>query len=210
MTRTLVVGLTGGIGAGKSAALDRFAELGAVVVDSDDVAHEVVAAGTPGLAAVVAQFGRDVLAADGTLDRARMAGVVFVDADARAALEAIVHPRVRAEVRRRIAAAPPGSIVVNAVPLLTEAALAGDYDRVVVVEAPIEARIARLAASRGMSQEAALRRIGAQASDEQRRSVAWRVIVNDRTLDTLRAQVDDVWDALLAEAECRERDPADG
>ena len=202
MTRTLVVGLTGGIGAGKSAALDRFTELGAVVVDSDDVAREVVAAGTPGLAEVASRFGPDMLAADGTLDRARLAGVVFADADARAALEGIVHPRVRAEVRRRVAAAPAGSIVVNAVPLLAEAELAGDYDRVVVVEAPVEARIARLVVSRGMSREEAFQRIGVQASDEQRRAVAWRVIVNDGTLDTLRAQVDDVWRALLAEAGC--------
>ena len=210
MTRTLIVGLTGGIGAGKSAALDRFAELGAMVVDSDDIAHEVVAAGTPGLAEVAARFGPDMLAADGTLDRGRLAAVVFADADARAALEAIVHPRVRTEVRRRVAAAPAGSIVVNAVPLLAEADLAGDYDRVVVVEAPIEARIARLAASRGMSRDEAARRIAAQASDEQRRAIAWRVIVNDGTLDALRAQVDDVWGALLADAERRADPPTDG
>jgi dephospho-CoA kinase len=205
----LVVGLTGGIGAGKSAALDRFTELGAVVVDSDDVAREVVAAGTPGLAEVASRFGPDMLAADGTLDRARLAGVVFADADARAALEGIVHPRVRAEVRRRVAAAPAGSIVVNAVPLLAEAGLAGDYDLVVVIEAPVEARIARLAATRGMTRGEALQRIEAQADDVQRRSVAWRVIVNDTTLDALRARVDGVWRELVAHRDLAHRDLAD-
>jgi dephospho-CoA kinase len=196
--RALVVGLTGGIGAGKSAALDRFGELGALVLDSDTIARAVVAAGTPGLAEVAARFGEGVLAADGTLDRARLAEIVFANADARVALETIVHPRVRAEVRKQVAAAPAGSVVVNAVPLLVEAGLSDDYDRVVVVEAPAEARIARLAATRGMSREEALRRIDAQASDVQRRAVAWRVIVNDTTLSALRAQVDDVWRELLA------------
>jgi dephospho-CoA kinase len=205
VARTLTVGLTGGIGAGKSAALDRFGELGAVVIDSDEVARDVVALGTPGLVEVTSRFGRGVLGADGTLDRARLADVVFADAEARAALEAIVHPRVRAEVRRRIAAAPAGSIVVNAVPLLVEVGLAGDYDLVVVVEAPIEVRIARLAATRGMTRGEALRRIEAQADDGQRRSVAWRVIVNDTTLDALRAQVDDVWRALIVHRDLVDR-----
>lgn len=209
VTRTLAVGLTGGIGAGKSAAADRFAELGAVVVDSDEIAREVVAAGTPGFAEVAARFGSEVLAADGTLDRVTLAAVVFADADARTALEAIVHPRVRAEVRRRVAAAPAGSIVINAVPLLVEAGLAGDYDRVVVVAAPADVRIARLAATRGMSRDEALRRIEAQASDEQRRAVAWRVIVNDGTLAALHSQVDEVWAALLADAGRRADRPTD-
>jgi len=199
VTGVLMVGLTGGIGAGKSAVLERFRELGAVVIDSDDVAHEVVAVGTSGLAEVSARFGPEVLSLDGSLDRARLASIVFSDPDARADLEAIVHPRVRAEVRRRVAAAAGNAVVVNAVPLLVEAGLAPDYDRVVVVEAPVDVRVARLAASRGMSRVEALARVGAQASDEERRAVAWRVIVNDGSIEVLQAQVDGVWRALSRE-----------
>lgn len=194
----LVVGLTGGIGAGKSAALERFRELGAVVVDSDDVAREVVAPGTPGLAAVVARFGPSVLRDDGTLDRAALASLVFSDDVARTDLEAITHPLVRAEVRRRVSAASSDSIVVNAVPLLVETGVAGEYDRVVVLEAPVELRVRRLARSRGMSRDEALARVAAQASDDERRAVAWRVIVNDGSLEALRAAVDEVWAELKA------------
>ncbi len=192
----LVVGLTGGIGSGKSAALERFRELGAVVIDSDDVAREVVAPGTPGLASIIERFGPSVLRDDGTLDRAALASVVFADDAARADLEAITHPLVRAEVRRRVSAAPSDSIVVNAAPLLVETGIAGEYDRVVVMEAPAEQRVLRLARSRGMSREEALARMAAQASDDERRAVAWRVIANDRTLDELRAAVDVVWAEL--------------
>jgi dephospho-CoA kinase len=194
----LVVGLTGGIGAGKSAALERFRELGAVVVDSDDVAREVVAPGTPGLAAVVARFGPSVLRDDGTLDRAALASLVFSDDAARRDLEAITHPLVRAEVRRRVSAASSDSIVVNAVPLLVETGVAGEYDRVVVLEAPVELRVRRLARSRGMSRDEALARMAAQASDDERRPVAWRVIVNDGSLDDLRIAIDQVWAELKA------------
>lgn len=194
--RALTVGLTGGIGAGKSAVLDRFRALGALTIDSDEVARDVVEPGTEGLREIVAAFGPDVLTTAGTLDRARLGSVVFADAEARARLEAIVHPLVRAEVRRRFARAPADAIVVNAVPLLVEAGLVGEYDRIVVVEAPIEVRIARLVASRGMSRTDAMSRIAAQANEEQRRSVAWRVIENDGTLDQLRQQVDDIWAQL--------------
>jgi dephospho-CoA kinase len=191
-----VVGLTGGIGSGKSAALERFRELGAVVIDSDDVAREVVAPGTDGLAAVLARFGPSVVRVDGTLDRPMLASIVFSDDAARADLEAITHPLVRAEVRRRVSAAPSDSIVVNAVPLLVETGIAGEYDRVVVVESPEEQRVSRLVRSRGMSREEALARMAAQASDDARRAVAWRVIVNDGSLDDLRSAVDEVWAAL--------------
>ena len=194
----LVVGLTGGIGVGKSAALERFHELGAVAIDSDDVAREVVAPGTPGLAAVVARFGPSVLRDDGTLDRAALASLVFSDDVARTDLEAITHPLVRAEVRRRVSAASSDSIVVNAVPLLVETGVAGEYDRVVVLEAPVELRVRRLARSRGMSRDEALARVAAQASDDERRAVAWRVIVNDGSLEALRAAVDEVWAELKA------------
>jgi dephospho-CoA kinase len=192
----LVVGLTGGIGAGKSAALERFRELGAVVIDSDDVAREVVAPGTEGFAAVVARFGPSVVRVDGTLDRPMIASFVFSDDAARADLESITHPLVRAEVRRRVSAAPSDSIVVNAVPLLVETGIGGQYDRVVVVEAPTEQRVLRLARSRGMSRDEALARMAAQASDDERRAVAWRVIVNDGSLESLRDAVDEVWAAV--------------
>lgn len=196
----LVVGLTGGIGSGKSAALERFRELGAVVIDSDDVAREVVAPDTDGLAAVLARFGPAVVRVDGTLDRPMLASIVFSDAAARADLEAITHPLVRAEVRRRVSAASSDSIVVNAVPLLVETKIAGEYDRVVVVEAPVEQRVLRLARSRGMGREEALARMAAQASDDERRAVAWRVIVNDGSLADLRSAVDNVWAELESSA----------
>ena len=195
----LTVALTGGIAAGKSAVLERFRELGAVVIDSDVVAREVVEPGTDGFAAVVERFGSAVVRTDGSLDRALLGSIVFADAGARAALEAIVHPRVRASVRRRIGELGPGTIVVNAVPLLVEAGLAADYDRVVVVEAPVEERVRRLAESRGLSREESLARVAAQVDDDRRRAVAWRVIVNDGSLDELRAKVDDVWRALVAD-----------
>jgi dephospho-CoA kinase len=157
----LTVALTGGIGAGKSAVLQRFGELGAVVIDSDDVARAVVEPGTEGFSAVVEAFGPSVIAPDGSLDRARLASIVFADAEARARLEAIVHPLVRAEVGRRVSAAASDEIVVNAVPLLVETGIAGEYDRVVVVEAPVEVRLRRLAHSRGMGRDEALARIAA-------------------------------------------------
>lgn len=196
----ILVGLTGGIGSGKSAALERFRELGAVVIDSDDVAREVVAPGTEGFAAVVARFGPSVVRVDGTLDRPMLARLVFSDDAARADLEAIVHPRVRAEVRRRASAASSGSIVVNAVPLLVETGIAGEFDKVVVIEAPVEQRVLRLSRSRGMSRDDALARMAAQTSDDARRAVAWRLIVNDASLASLRAAVDEVWTALRSGA----------
>ena len=135
----LTVGLTGGIGSGKSAVLDELVALGAVGIDADAVARDVVLPGTPGFDAVAAAFGSDVVASDGGLDRRRLAAIVFADAGARARLEAITHPLVRAETERRIAAAAPDAIVVNAVPLLAEAGLAARYDVVVAVQAPLAA-----------------------------------------------------------------------
>jgi dephospho-CoA kinase len=193
----LRVGLTGGIASGKSVALSRFAELGAVTIDSDVLARAAIAPGTQGFSDVVKRFGAGVVRADGSLDRTQLGSIVFADVAARADLEAIVHPWVRAEVRRQFAEAPDDAIVINAVPLLVEAGLAGDYDRVVVVEAPLDAQLHRLAESRGLDREQALARIAAQASAEQRHAVAWRVIVNDGTRDDLRRKVDEVWRALL-------------
>ena len=192
------IGLTGGIGSGKSTAAARFAELGALVIDADALAREVVEPGTDGLAAVVAEFGEQVLDADGRLDRPALARLVFGDEAARGRLNAIVHPRVRARAAGLIAAAPPGTVVVQDVPLLVETEQAGAYDLVVVVEAPEERRVQRLAADRGMSAEEARARMASQATDEQRRAVADVVLLNDGTPDDLRAKVDALWADRIA------------
>ena len=192
------IGLTGGIGSGKSTAAARFAELGALVIDADALAREVVEPGTDGLAAVVAEFGEQVLDADGRLDRPALARLVFGDEAARGRLNAIVHPRVRARAVELIAAAPPGTVVVQDVPLLVETEQAGAYDLVVVVEAPEERRVQRLAADRGMSAEDVRARMASQATDEQRRAVADVVLVNDGTPDDLRAKVDALWADRIA------------
>jgi dephospho-CoA kinase len=194
----LMVGLTGGIGSGKSAVAARLAAHGAVVIDADRLAREVVAAGTDGLADVVATFGPDVLASDGGLDRPALARRVFGDDAARRRLEAIVHPRVRARTAELVAAAPPDAIVVNDVPLLVEAGLAAAYEVVVVVLADEATRVARLVRERGMAEEEAYARIRAQATDEQRRAVADMVITNEGSLDDLAERVEQVWAELVA------------
>ena len=189
----LFVGLTGGIGSGKSSVAARLRDLGATVIDSDRLAREVVEPGTEGHAEVVARFGTGVLAADGSIDRAALAAKIFGDAEARKALEAIIHPRVRARTAELAMAAPPGSVVVNDVPLLVEAGLAAAYQLVIVVLAAEEARVARLVGHRGMAEAEARARIAAQATDEQRRAVADVLIVNEGSLDDLRAEVDRAW-----------------
>ena len=194
----LTVGLTGGLGSGKSAVLDELVALGAVGIDADLVARDVVLPGTPGFDAVVTAFGPGVVASDGGLDRGRLASIVFADAAKRARLEAIIHPLVRAETRRRIAAAAPDAIVVNAVPLLAETGLAGEYDVVVVVQAPLAARLDRVLSSRGMSDGDARARIAVQASDEERAAIAWWQIDNAGTLADLLVEVARLWAALLA------------
>jgi dephospho-CoA kinase len=196
----LFVGLTGGIGSGKSSVAARLAELGAVVIDSDRLAREVVEPGSDGHAEVVARFGAQILAADGSIDRAALAARVFNDAAARKTLETIIHPRVRARTAELAMAAPAGSVVVNDVPLLVEAGLAGAYQLVIVVLADEETRVRRLAATRGMAEAEARARIAAQATDEQRRAVADVVIVNDGTLTQLRQAVDDLWTGKLLPA----------
>ncbi len=191
------VGLTGGIGSGKSAVAARLAELGAVVIDSDRLAREVVAPGTDGLAEVVARFGPQVLGADGALDRPALGKVVFGDEQARRDLEAIIHPRVRARTVELAAAAPPDAVVVNDVPLLIEAGLAEQYELVVVVFADEATRLARLVRDRGMTEAEARARIGAQATDSQRRAAADVAIVNEGSLADLRAAVDEIWQTRL-------------
>jgi len=193
VTGVIRVGLTGGIGAGKTVVAGLLAGHGAVVIDADLVAREVVAPGSPGLARVVAEFGSGVLGPDGGLDRAAMAKVVFADPAARQRLNAIVHPLVVARSAELASGAPPGAVIVHDVPLLVEANLAGGYDLVVVVEAPEEVRIRRLRESRGMSEPDARARMSAQASDAQRRAVADVVIENDGDLAELATTVDQVW-----------------
>ena len=188
------IGLTGGIGSGKSTAAARFAELGATVIDADQLARQVLAPGTPGLAAVLDRFGAE-LAADGVLDRARLAGLVFADPAALADLNAIVHPLVAERTAELTEAAGPDAMVVYDVPLLVENDLSGGFQVVVVVEAPLPARLARLA-ERGMAEAEARSRIAAQASDAQRRAVATVVLDNSGSVDELRAQVDDLLASL--------------
>ncbi len=195
-SKTLHVGLTGGIGAGKSTVARLLAERGAVLLDADVAAREVVAPGSAGLAAVVAEFGERVLGPDGALDRPALAAIVFGDDERRAALNAIVHPRVRAWMEQRAGQAPPGSVVVQDVPLLVEAGLAERFDLVVVVDAPDRTRIDRLVRDRGMAELEALARINAQIPRDQRLAAADVVIANDGPAEELTGQVDELWQRL--------------
>ncbi|MFJ5805255.1 dephospho-CoA kinase [Streptomyces sp. NBC_01426] len=196
----LKVGLTGGIGAGKSEVSRLLAGYGAVVVDADRIAREVVEPGTPGLAAVVAAFGESVLAPDGTLDRPRLGSLVFTDAEKLRTLNAIVHPLVGARSAELEGAAGSDAIVVHDVPLLTENGLASLYDLVVVVDASPDTRLARLTARRGMTEDEARSRMAAQATRAQRLAIATLVIDNDGPLEALEPQVRKVWEELTARA----------
>jgi dephospho-CoA kinase len=188
----LRIGLTGGIGSGKSTVSALLAARGAVVIDADRIAREVVEPGTPGLAAVVDAFGESVLRDDGSLDRPALAAVVFADPDARKKLDGLVHPLVRARSAEVAAAVPGDAVVVHDVPLLVETGQAGSYDLVLVVQADAEVRVQRLV-GRGLSEEDARARIAAQATDEQRRAVADVVLHNDGTEADLAEQVDRFW-----------------
>jgi dephospho-CoA kinase len=192
----LRVGLTGGIASGKSAVSAMLSARGALVIDSDVLAREVVAAGTPGLAEVVIAFGPDVVTDDGELDRPAMGARVFGDADARARLEAIIHPRVRALAAEIEKAADPDAVVVHDIPLLVETGQAGSFDVVLVVDAPEELQVERLVEHRGMSADEARARIAAQAGREQRLAAADLVVRNDGSLAQLQAAVDQVWEDL--------------
>ena len=193
----LRVGLTGGIGSGKSTVAARLVERGAVLVDSDRLARDVVAQGTPGLAAVVDAFGPDVLAADGTLDRPALAAVVFDDPAARARLNGIVHPLVRQRSAELIAAVPEDSIVVQDIPLLVEGGMAARFPLVVVVHADASVRVRRLVEQRGMPEADARARIAAQADDAARRAVADVWLDNSGPPEALVATVDGLWERRL-------------
>jgi dephospho-CoA kinase len=190
------VGLSGGIGSGKSTVSDLLAEHGALIIDADAIAREVVEPGTPGYAAVVARFGEDVVR-DGGLDRPALAKLVFADERARHDLNSIVHPLVRRRTAELMAQAPDGAIVVYDVPLLVESGLGDGFDVVVIVMADYELRLRRLA-GRGMAEDDARARMATQASDEQRRAVADEVIENNGTRAELAAAVDALWDRLLS------------
>ncbi len=192
----LRVAVTGGIGSGKSTVSARLAERGAVVVDSDGLAREVVAVGTPGLAAVAERFGPGVLAADGSLNRPALAAIVFSDPDARRALEGITHPRVRARFDVLAAAAPPDAVVVNDIPLLVAMPVAASFHLVIGVGADSELRVRRLI-GRGLAETDARARIAAQIDDDARRPLTDEWLDNSGTTDGLRDLVDQLWDERL-------------
>ncbi|MBQ0886647.1 dephospho-CoA kinase [Streptomyces sp. RM72] len=196
----LKVGLTGGIGAGKSEVSRLLVEHGAVLIDADRIAREVVAPGTPGLGAVVEAFGEDVLAADGSLDRPKLGSIVFADPEKLAVLNGIVHPLVGERSRALEEAAAEEAVVVHDVPLLTENRLAPLYDLVVVVDADPATQLDRLVRLRGMTEQDARARMAAQATREQRREIADVVVDNDVPLEELRRRVAEVWDELVRRA----------
>lgn len=196
-----LIALTGGIASGKSTIAARLAEHGAVVVDADALVRHVQRPGSPVLDAIAAEFGADVLDADGGLRRAVLGERVFGDPDALARLNGLVHPAVAAESRRRFDdafAADPRAIVVYDVPLLAEARGTGEWDLVVVADAPATVRVQRMVDERGMSEDDAHRRIASQASDAERRALADVVIDTAGTLDHTLAQVDELWERLHA------------
>lgn len=194
------VGLTGGIASGKSTVSDLLREAGAVVIDADQLAREVVARGTPGLAAVVEAFGPELLTPDGDLDRARMADLVFNDESERRRLESIVHPLVFERYAALEQGAPAGALVVHDIPLLVESGRAEEFDAVLVVDAPEELQVARMVRDRGWSEQEARARMAAQADREQRRAVATHLISNDGSLAQLRERVAEVVAELEASA----------
>ncbi|MHB9862582.1 dephospho-CoA kinase [Streptomyces sp. YIM S03343] len=196
----LRVGLTGGIGAGKSEVSRLLVEHGAVLIDADRIAREVVEPGTPGLAAVVEAFGKEVLTEDGRLDRPKLGSVVFADPAKLAVLNSVVHPLVGARSSELEGAAAQDAVVVHDVPLLTENRLAPLYDVVVVVDASPGTQLDRLVRLRGMTEQDARARMAAQATREQRLAAADIVIDNDVPLEELRRRVHEVWTELTERA----------
>jgi dephospho-CoA kinase len=193
-----VVGLTGGIASGKSSVAALLAARGAVIIDADVLAREVVAKGTPLLRRVADRFGADVLTADGSLDRAALGRIVFADPDARHDLEALIHPAVRQRAAELQAQAPDGAVVVHVIPLLVETGQAGSFDHVVVVDVPERTQVERFRGRDGGDAEAAAARIAAQASRAERLAAADIVIDNSGSEADLVRQVDDAWRRLAA------------
>jgi len=191
------VGLTGGVASGKSTVSAMLRDLGAVVVDADALAREVVEPGTPGLDAVVDEFGSDVLTADGRLDRSKVGALVFADPSRRAALEAIVHPLVRARATEIEEAAPAGVLVVHDIPLLVETGQATSFDAVVVVDVPEEVQVERAVRERGWTEAEARARVEAQASRADRLAAATHVVENSGDVEDLRQRVTEVFEQLV-------------
>ena len=200
----LRVGLTGGIGAGKSEVSRRLSAQGAILIDADAIAREVVAPGTPGLSAVTGIFGAEVLRADGSLNRERLGEIVFADPAKLGALNKIVHPLVGERMAELERGTGPEAIVVHDVPLLAENDLAGGYDLVIVVDAPEHVQLDRLTRQRGMSAEQAQARMAAQASRDKRLAVADFVVDNSGSLAELDRQVGDLWAELRRRARLRD------
>ena len=194
----LNLGLTGGIGSGKSAVSAVLADLGATIVDADKIAREVVQPGSEGLELVASAFGPGVLSADGSLDRPALARIVFNDDAARGVLNSIVHPRVRSRSEQLVREAGEHATVVHDIPLLAEGTMAPSFHLVLVVTTPVPVRLERLTGQRGMDREDALARIKAQASDEQRLAIADVVLDNSGTPQDLRAQIERHWTERLA------------
>ena len=192
------VGLTGGLASGKSTVAAMLEELGAVVIDADVLAREVVAKGTPGLAAVVEEFGEELLGPDGELDRPAMGRLVFSDESARRRLEAIVHPLVFERIVELEEQAPADAVVVHDIPLLAENGRAGDFDAVLVVDAPSELQLQRMTGDRGWTEEDARSRIAAQATREERRAIATHLIENTGTREDLRGRVAEVFAEVVS------------
>jgi dephospho-CoA kinase len=193
------VGLTGGIASGKSTVSEILAQLGAVIIDGDKLAREVVEPGTPGLAQVVEAFGPEILLPDGGMDRAKVGQIVFNDEAKRKVLEGIVHPLVFERYAALEESAPKDGVVVHDIPLLAESGRADTFDAVIVVETPAEVQIERMLRDRGWSRADAESRIAAQATPEQRRAIATYLIVNTGTREDLRARVEAVYAELVAD-----------
>ncbi|HET7195486.1 MAG TPA: dephospho-CoA kinase [Nocardioides sp.] len=190
------VGLTGGVASGKSTVSAILDDLGAVIIDADALAREVVAPGTDGLREVVEAFGGDVLTEDGELDRPAMGTIVFADAEKRRVLEAIIHPRVRERGAEIEAAAGPDDVVVHDIPLLAETGQAEGFDAVIVVDVPTQAQVERMVELRGMTREDAEARVAAQATREERLKIATHVVDNTGTVEDLRRRVTQVYREL--------------
>jgi dephospho-CoA kinase len=196
----LRVGLTGGIGSGKGEVATRLASYGALVIDADQLAREVVAPGTPGLAEIAQAFGAGVLRPDGSLDRQLLGEIVFSDAGLRGRLNAIVHPRVGDRMRQIEQAAGKADVIVDVIPLLVENGLAGTFEVVVVVDAPPAAQVDRLVTARGMTRSQALARMSAQVTREERLAAATFVVDNSGSLGDLDRQVAALWAELSRRA----------
>jgi dephospho-CoA kinase len=191
----LIVGLTGGIGAGKSTVANMFAQLGALTIDADQLARQAIEPGSSGFDEVVAVFGKEILS-DGDIDRQKLGKIVFKDGAKRKQLEAIVHPRVQEALASKIKTLSPGDILIYEIPLLVETGAAPKFDYIITVESDIENRLDRLF-ERGMDEDEAERRIAAQATPAQREAVAHRVIVNDGDRAELFAECARIWEAEL-------------